>query len=175
MTVGGWIDSLAEFKKVTRLGADKVAVNTEAFRRPELIAECAAHFGTQCFVLSIDAKLDNEGEYKVYIDRGQERTEASPFAWAAEAKKLGVGEILVNSVDNDGFRKGYDMKLLKGIRASVTIPVIAMGGVFTWDDLVDGLVEGCADAVAAANIFHYTEHSTKKAKDHMRAKGVDVR
>ncbi len=175
LTVGGWIDSTDEVRKLLRLGADKVAINTESVRRPELIGECAKVFGSQCIVVSIDAKAHEDGSYEVYIDRGREPTGLSPFEWSRDARKAGAGEIFMNCIERDGFRQGYDLELLRGMVESVDIPVIAMGGVFTWQHLVDGIIEGGADAVAAANIFHYTEHSTKKAKEYMREAGIDVR
>ena len=175
LTVGGWVDSVEEVRKLLRLGADKVTINTEAVRRPPLIKECAKVFGSQCIVVSIDVKDHGDSQYEVYIDRGREPTGLSPFEWAKQAQEMGAGEIFLNCIDRDGFRQGYDLVLLRGVVNAVNIPVIAMGGVFTWQHLVDGIVAGHADAVAAANIFHYTEHSTKKAKRYMRQAGIDVR
>jgi cyclase len=175
LSVGGWIDSVDEAKRILRLGADKIIINTEAFRRPELIKECAKIFGTQCVVVSIDASNRGNGNYEVVIDRGREFTGVSPFQWAREAQEWGAGEIFLNCIERDGFRQGYDLHLLRRVVDTVKIPVIAMGGVFRWQHLVDGIFEGGADAVAAANIFHYTEHSTKKAKEYMRSAGIDVR
>jgi cyclase len=175
LTVGGWVDSVEEVRKLLRLGADKVTLNTEAVRRPPLIRECAKVFGSQCLVVSIDVKDHGGGEYEVYIDRGREPTGRSPFAWARQAQDMGAGEIFLNCIERDGFRQGYDLILLRGVVNAVDIPVIAMGGVFTWQHLVEGILEGGAEAVAAANIFHYTEHSTKKAKDYLRAAGIKVR
>lgn len=175
LTVGGWVNSIDEVRKLLRLGADKVIINTEAVRQPSLISECAEVFGTQCVVVSIDVKRHKSGDYEVYIDRGQEPTGLSPIEWAKTVEDLGAGEILLNCIDSDGFRQGYDLILLKGVVTAGNIPVIAMGGVFTWQHLVDGILKGGADAVAAANIFHYTEHSTKKAKDYMRSAGIDIR
>jgi cyclase len=175
LSVGGWVDSIEEVLKLLRLGADKVVINTEAFRRPSLISECAATVGNQCIVISIDVKTHPDGNYEVYIDRGREATGQNPFEWAQQAQKMGAGEIFLNCIDRDGFRQGYDLKLLKGVCQAVDIPVIAMGGVFSWNHLVDGVKIGGSDAVAAANIFHYTEHATKKAKKFMRNAGIDVR
>jgi cyclase len=175
LTVGGWVDSVDEVLKLLRLGADKVVINTEAVRKPHLITECASVVGSQCIVVSIDAKANDNGSYAVYIDRGREPTDLSPLEWAAKAQEKGAGEIFLNCIDRDGFRQGYDLALLKSVVEAVDIPVVAMGGVLTWQHLVDGVTNGGADAVAAANIFHYTEHSTKKAKEFMRQAGIDVR
>lgn len=175
LTVGGWVDSLDEARRLLHGGGDKVAINTEALRRPELIGEVAAVFGSQCVVISIDVKAHEDGNYEVYIDRAREATGLDPVAWATQAEKAGAGEILLNCIERDGFRAGYDLKLVRSVAEAVSIPVIAMGGVAEWQHLVDGINEGKADAVAAANIFHYTEHSTKKAKDYMRGAGIDVR
>ena len=174
LTVGGWIKSLDDVLYLLRTGADKVVINTEAFRRPELISECSSVVGKQCMVVSIDVKV-NGNNYEVYIDRGREATGTSPSDWAKRAEEMGAGEIFLNCIERDGFREGYDLKLLQKVVQSVKIPVIAMGGVLNWQHLVDGIKIGGADAVAAANIFHYTEHSTKKAKDFLRNSGIDVR
>jgi cyclase len=175
LTVGGWVDSVDEVRQLLRLGADKVVINTEAVRKPHLITECASVVGSQCIVVSIDVKVHGNGSYEVYIDRAREPTGLSPIEWAANAQERGAGEIFLNCIDRDGFRQGYDLTLLKSVVEKVDIPVIAMGGVLTWQHLVAGVIIGGADAVAAANIFHYTEHSTKKAKEFMRQAGIDVR
>ena len=175
LTVGGRVTTVDEMRTLLRCGADKVAVNTEALRRPPFIAQCAQVFGSQCVVVSIDVRQRGDGEYEVFADRGREGTGRSPVEWAQEAQALGAGEIFLTSVDRDGSRQGYDLDLLRAVTKSLDIPVIAFGGVFKWQDLVDGVVAGGADAVSAANIFHYTEHSTKKAKEYMRAAGIDVR
>ncbi len=175
LTVGGWITSPDEIRKLLRLGADKVSINTEAVRRPEFVTECAKLFGSQCIVVSIDARRTDHAGPRVYIDRGREPTDLDPVIWARTAQERGAGEIFLNSIDHDGFRQGYNLGLLRQVSDSVNIPVIAMGGVFTWEHLVEGVSIGHADAVSAANIFHYTEHSTRKAKDAMRRAGIDVR
>jgi len=175
LSVGGWVDAVEEVRKLLRLGADKVTINTQAFRTPSLISDCAKVFGSQCIVISIDAKLDAQGHNKVCIDRGREMTDVEPIDWARQVEALGAGEIFINSVDRDGFRRGYDITLIQALTQAVQIPVIAMGGVFTWQHLVEGVTMGGADAVAAANIFHYTELSTKKAKQFMREAGLAVR
>lgn len=175
LTVGGWIRDTDEVNLFLGLGADKIVINTEAFRNPGLITDCAKIFGSQCVVVSIDVKRQSPDHYEVYIGRGSEPTKEDPAAWAKRAQNMGAGEIFLNCIDKDGFRQGYDLKLLRRVVDAVDIPVIAMGGVFDWQHLVDGIVIGGAEAVAAANIFHYTEHSTKKAKDYIRSKGVAVR
>lgn len=175
LTVGGWINSIEEVSKLLRFGADKIVINTAAYKNPKIISDCAKTFGSQCVVISIDAKIIENGEYEVCLNRGQEPIGLDPANWAKEAQEMGAGEIFLNCINNDGNRKGYAIDLLQRIVDKVDIPVIAMGGVSKWQHLVDGIILGGADAVAAANIFHYTEHSTKKAKEYMRSKGIDVR
>jgi len=174
LTVGGWVGDVEEMRRLLRCGADKVVINTEALRRAELIGECAAVFGSQCVVVSIDARRHGDGAYEVFVDRGREATGLSPFDWARTVEARGAGELYVTSIDHDGVRRGYDLELVRGVVEAVEIPVIAFGGVFSWQHLVDGVTAG-AEAVSAANIFHYTEHSTKKAKEYMRQAGIDVR
>lgn len=175
LTAGGWIRSVDEMRHLLRLGADKVVINTEAVRRPAFIEECATIFGSQCVVVSIDVRRDESGRPTVWVDRGREATDRDPVAWAREAEAKGAGELFVTSIDHEGARKGYDLELLRSVTDAVEIPIIAFGGVFTWQHLLDGITIGRAEAVSAANIFHYTEHSTKKAKDFLRHAGVDVR
>jgi cyclase len=175
LTVGGWVGDVDEVRRLLRLGADKVSINTAAVRRPELITECARVFGAQCMVVAIDVRRAAGGTPEVWIDRGAERTAWSAPAWAREAEARGAGEILLTSIDRDGSGLGYDLDLVRDVVAAVSIPVIAFGGAFTWQHLVDGITLGGADAVSAANVFHFTEQSTRKAKDHMRASGIDVR
>lgn len=175
LTVGGWVTSVEEIRNLLRLGADKVTINTEAFRRPEFISEAAKFFGSQCIVVSIDVRRNGKEEPEVYIDRGRAATGASAVVWAVEAERLGAGEIYLTSIDQDGTRRGYDLDLIRNVVNAVTVPVIAFGGVFTWQHLVDGVAIGGAEGVSAANIFHYTEHSTKKAKEFMRQAGIPVR
>jgi len=175
LTVGGWITSVDEVRKLLRLGADKVAVNTAAVKDPGFLRASMQAFGSQCIVASIDVKAHPEGRYEVFVDRGREPTGLNPVDWAKRVEALGAGEIFLNCIDRDGARQGYDLNLLRQVVEAVGIPVVAMGGVFTWQHLVDGLVEGHAEAVAAANIFHYTEFSTKKAKEYLQAAGIPVR
>lgn len=175
LTVGGWVTTVDEVRRLLRLGADKVIINTEAVRRPEFITECAAVFGSQCIVVAIDARRADDGAPEVWIDRGRERTAWRADAWAREVERRGAGEIFVTSIDREGAAQGYDLPLVRAVVDAVTVPVIAFGGVFEWQHLVDGVTVGGAEAVAAANVFHFTEHSTKKAKEFMRTAGIDVR
>ena len=175
LTVGGWIESTEDMRQMLRLGADKIAINTKAVENPSLITEGEKIFGAQCIVVSVDVFRHSEGRYEVYIGRGQIPTGLDPVSWVKEAESRGAGEILLNCINNDGFRQGYDLTLLKAITHAVSIPVVAMGGVFEWKHLADGITIGGASAVAAANIFHYTEFSTRKAKAFLRDKGLNVR
>lgn len=175
LTVGGWVKTIDDIRTLLKEGADKVAINTEAVRNPEFIREASKVFGNQCIVVSIDAKLNKSGEYEVFIDRGAEASGLSPFEWAKKVEGLGAGEIFLTSIDHDGMRKGYDLELVKGVSEAVDIPVIASGGVGEWQHLVDAVSRGGADAVSAANIFHYSEQSTKKAKNFMKEAGIEVR
>jgi cyclase len=175
LTVGGWVDSIDEVRRLLRLGADKVSINTAAVRRPELVTECARVFGAQCVVAAIDVRRGPDGTPEVWIDRGAERTPWTGPAWAREVEARGAGEILLTSVDRDGSGLGYDLDLVRAVVDAVSIPVIAFGGASTWQHLVDGISLGGADAVAAANVFHFTEQSTRKAKEFMRRSGIDVR
>ena len=175
LAVGGWITSLKDIETLLEHGADKITLNTHAFRNPEFISEAAKVFGSQCIVVSIDVKRDERGEPRVWIDRGREDTGVTPTDWAQRAEACGAGEILLTSIDHDGMRKGYDLPLVRSVADAVKIPVIAFGGVGHWSHMVAGVVDSRADAVSAGNIFHFTEHSTKKAKEYLREAGVDVR
>lgn len=177
-TVGGGIRSLEDARRMLRAGADKVSVNTAAVQRPELISEIAAEFGSQCVVCAIDAKrrTDDVGDgFEVYLHGGRTATGIDAEEWAIRAVELGAGEILLTSMDRDGTREGFDNVLTRAVADSVTVPVIASGGVGTLDHLVDGVVEGGADAVLAASIFHFREHTVAEAKTVMAEAGVTVR
>ena len=177
LTVGGKITSLDLVRSYTRAGADKVMVNSGAVRNPGLISDIAASFGSQCVVASLDANPDQSmaSGYQVMISNGREPSGLDAIEWSKEIARLGAGEVMVNAVEHDGDRRGYDISLVRAVSDAITIPVIAMGGVGEWEHLVDGIRMGHADAVAAGNIFHYTEHSTKKAKEYLDAAGIDVR
>lgn len=175
LAVGGWITDIDYARIILANGADKLIMNTYGFLHPEFISELAQKFGNQCVVVSIDSKKNEHGDEFVAIDRGRKITDLKPSDWAVKAELLGAGEIFINSIDFDGSRKGYNIDLIQSITSSVTIPVIAMGGVFTWEHLAEGITKAGADAVAAANIFHYTEHSTKKAKKFLLDSGLMFR
>ena len=177
LSIGGKITVLDDVHRYIRAGADKVVVNTAASDNPALVGEIARAYGSQCVVVSIDARPDPAmpSGYRVVVDNARRDTDRDARDWAREAAGAGAGELLVNSVEHDGDKRGYDFTLLKAVSGAVAIPVIAMGGVGQWSDLVDGIRLGGADAAAAGNIFHYSEHSTKKAKEFMFAAGLPVR
>ena len=174
-TVGGGIRSVEDARRLLRAGADKVSVNTAAVDRPELITEIAEEFGAQCAVVAIDAKRRAEGGWEVFVHGGRTPTGLDVVEWAVRCEELGAGEILLTSMDRDGTRDGFDLELTRAVAEAVNVPVIASGGVGTLDHLVDGVTEGGADAVLAASIFHFAEHTVADAKAHLRAAGVDVR
>ena len=174
LTVGGWVTSADYAAELLRSGADKLVLNTAFHTQPGLVAELSARYGRQCIVASMDVKADESGRHTVYVNRGRDDTGCEPVAWAQRVVELGAGEIFFNSIDHDGARKGYNLPVLQAVCAAVDVPVIAFGGVFGWQHLVDGLNAG-AQAAAAANIFHYTEHSTRKAKRFLAEAGLPVR
>jgi imidazole glycerol-phosphate synthase subunit HisF len=172
-TVGGGIRTADDARRLLRVGADKVSVNTAAIERPELITEIATEFGAQCCVVAIDARRTDLG-FEVYTHGGRRPTGIDVLAWAAQAEQLGAGEILLTSMDRDGTKEGFDTELVRAVTDSRGIPVIASGGVGTLDHLVDGVRAG-ADAVLAASIFHFAEHTIRDAKAHLDAAGITVR
>ena len=173
-TVGGGIRSVDDARRMLSAGADKVSVNTAAVQRPTLISEIAAEFGAQCVVVAIDARRGDAG-FEVFTHGGRTGTGIDAVEWAARAETLGAGEILLTSMDRDGTRDGFDLPLTRAISEQVNIPVIASGGVGSLDHLVEGVLEGKADAVLAASIFHFGEHTVHEAKRHLEAHGVTVR
>lgn len=175
LTVGGGIKTLADMRILFNAGADKVAVNTVVHHQPEILQQAAASFGRQALVVSIDVKEHDGGRYEVITGYGKELTGTDPVSWANRVEALGAGEIILNSIDHDGMMSGYDVKLLRAVADAVSIPVIALGGVGEWEHMVEGVKEGHAAAVAAANIFHFSEMSTVHAKKHMRQAGLNVR
>jgi cyclase len=180
-TVGGGIRRLADARQMLRAGADKVSVNTAAVERPELITDIAEEFGAQCVVCAIDAKRRPdppggiEPAWEVYLHGGRTPTGIDAVEWAREAVARGAGEILLTSMDRDGTRAGFDLALTRTIVDAVTVPVIASGGVGSLQDLVEGIVDGGADAVLAASIFHFREHTIADAKALLTNAGIVVR
>jgi cyclase len=175
-TVGGGIRQLSDARSMLRAGADKVSVNTAAVQRPELISEIAAEFGAQCVVCAIDAKWNStENRWKVFLHGGRTETELDAVQWAAQAVRMGAGEILLTSMDRDGTRDGFDIALTSAVSREVSVPVIASGGVGSLDHLADGVQKGGATGVLAASIFHFGEFTISDAKAVMAQRGIRVR
>lgn len=176
-TVGGGVRSVEDARRILRAGADKVSVNTAAVERPALIRELAAEFGSQCVVVAIDARRSDAvpSGFEVFTHGGRTPAGIDAVGWAGEAERLGAGEFLQTSMDRDGTRDGFDLEMLQAIGAAARVPLVASGGVGGLDHLVEGAREGGADAVLAASIFHFGEHSIAEAKRHMAAAGIVVR
>jgi cyclase len=175
LTVGGGVNSVADIRALLNAGADKVSINTAAVTTPELVDEAAAHYGSQCIVVAIDAKQCAVDQWQVVIHGGRTPTGIDAIQWAVEVCERGAGEILLTSMDRDGARSGFDVKLTRAVVDAVEVPVIASGGVGTLAHLVEGIVSGGADAVLAASIFHYGEFTIGQAKAAMRHAGIEVR
>jgi len=174
-TIGGGIRSVDDARRLLRAGADKVSINTSAVERPELISELAEEFGAQCVVVAIDARRREDGSAEVYTHGGRRPTGLDVVEWARRVESLGAGEILLTSMDRDGTKAGFDCELTAAVADAVNVPVIASGGVGTLEHLVKGVLEGGADAVLAASIFHFGEHTIAEAKAAMAAAGITVR
>ena len=174
LTVGGGVRSVEDARRLLRAGADKVAVNTAAVTRPELVEELSVEFGAQCVVVAIDARRAARG-FEVYTHGGRKPTGLDAVSWAAECERLGAGEILLTSMDRDGTKEGFDLPLTRAVVASCNLPVVASGGVGSVDHLVAGAREGGADALLAASVFHFGEISVRQAKAHLAQAGVVVR
>lgn len=174
LTVGGGIRTVADMHNALHAGADKVAMCTSAIQRPELLTEGARRFGAQCMVLSIDAKRHGDTWY-AYTHGGRRKTDVDAIEWARRGMELGAGEILLNSIDMDGTRAGYDLELTRRVGEAVTIPVIASGGAGTLDQIADAATKGRADAVLLASLLHYGEYTIDDIKRHLAQKGVTVR
>ncbi len=175
ITVGGGIRSVENVTEILRAGADKVAVNTAAIKRPEIITEISQKFGSQCMVLSIQAKKIGEGKWEVYYDNGREKTGIDVVEWAKIGCQLGAGEIFLTSVDQEGTTKGFDIELVKAVSTAVPIPVIACGGMGKADDIIDVVQDGYADAVAMGHVLHYGKMSVADIRTHAINKNVNVR
>ena len=176
-TIGGGIRTVDDARRLLRAGADKVSVNTAAVNRPELVAEIADEFGSQCAVASIDVRRTHGGAFpfEVFTHGGRTPTGIDAIEYAIKVTELGAGEILLTSMDRDGTRDGFDLELTRAVVEVTNVPVIASGGVGTLDHLVEGVIEGGADAVLAASIFHFREHTVAEAKSHMAAAGIPIR
>lgn len=174
LAVGGGVRSVDDARRLLRVGADKVSVNSAAVARPELVSELAAEFGSQCVVVGIDVRRA-PGGFEVHTHGGRKPTGLDAVSWAAEVEALGAGEVVLNSMDRDGTRDGFDLELTRMVAEGCTVPVVASGGVGNLDHLVEGVVEGGADAVLAASIFHFGEHTVAEAKHVLAAAGVPVR
>jgi cyclase len=182
LTVGGGVRSVADVRALLNAGADKVSINTAAVLDPEVVAQASGKVGSQCIVVAIDAKRVSHdgdgagsGRWRVYTHGGRRPTELDAVQWARRVQALGAGEILLTSMDRDGTRHGYDVELTRAVSDSVDIPVIASGGVGNLDHLVEGILQGHADAVLAASIFHYGEYTVRQAKQHLAAHRIEVR
>lgn len=178
LTVGGGLRGIDDVRSLLRAGADKVSLNTAALTRPLLIREAAERFGSQCIVVAIDARRQpgpGPGRWGVYTHGGRRPTGRDAVEWAQEAVGLGAGEILLTSMDRDGTKDGYDLELTRAVSEGVEVPVIASGGAGSLEHLCEGLVEGRADAVLAASIFHFGIHTIAEAKQYLRQRGVEVR
>jgi len=178
LTVGGGIRSIDDMRRLLRAGADKVSLNTAVLERPGLVREAAERFGSQCIVVAIDARREGAGtrqRWGVYTYGGRRPAGRDAVEWAREVVELGAGEILLTSMDRDGTKDGYDLELTRAVAEAVSVPVIASGGAGSLEHLYGGLVEGRADAVLAASIFHFGVHTIGEAKAYLRERGVEVR
>ncbi|MEJ5210469.1 MAG: imidazole glycerol phosphate synthase subunit HisF [Burkholderiales bacterium] len=175
LTVGGGVRSVEDVRRLLNAGADKVSMNTSAVQNPQLVGEAAARFGNQCIVVAIDAKETGPGRWEVFTHGGRRNTGLNAVAWARQVESLGAGEILLTSMDRDGTRQGFNIPLTRAVADAVDIPVIASGGVGNLDHLVAGILEGHADAVLAASIFHFGEYTVREAKAYLARHGIEVR
>ena len=177
LTVGGGIRTLEDIRRMLNAGADKVSINSAAVHRPEFVREAAERFGSQCIVVAIDAKrvATDPDRWEIFTHGGRKPTGIDAVEWARKMVDYGAGEILLTSMDRDGTKVGFDLALTRAVSEAVHVPVIASGGVGNLDHLADGITEGKADAVLAASIFHFAEYSVREAKDHLKARGIEVR
>ena len=175
LTVGGGVRRVEDVRRLLNAGADKISINTAALQDPDLINATSNRYGSQCIVVAIDAREDAPGRWQVYTHGGRRGTGRDAVQWAIEAAQRGAGEILLTSMDRDGTRSGFDLALTRAVAEAVPIPVIASGGVGTLEHLVEGVTLGAADAVLAASIFHFGDHTVGEAKQLMAARGIPVR
>ena len=178
LTVGGGVRAIDDVRRLLNAGADKVSINTAAVERPRLVAEAAARYGSQCIVVAIDARRapgPGAPRWEVYTHGGRRASGRDALEWGREMERSGAGEILLTSMDRDGTRAGFDLDLTRAFSDALSIPVIASGGVGSLDHLAEGILQGRADAVLAASVFHYGEYTVRQAKEHMAAQGIEVR
>ena len=175
LTVGGGVRVVEDVRRLLNAGADKVSINTSAVTNPQLVRDAADKYGSQCIVVAIDAKRGADNRWEVYTHGGRKNTGLDAVEWARKMQQLGAGEILLTSMDRDGTRSGFDLALTRAVSDAISIPVIASGGVGGLQDLADGVTAGHADAVLAASIFHYGQHTVQEAKRYMAERGIAVR
>jgi cyclase len=177
LTVGGGVRSVEDVRRLLNAGADKVSINTAAVQDPQLIADATARYGSQCIVVAVDAKRvpQTAGRWEIYTHGGRRPTGLDALAWGRKMQQLGAGEILLTSMDRDGTKAGFDLELTRAFSDALDVPIIASGGAGNLEHLVQGVVDGRADAVLAASIFHYGEFTVRAAKEHMARHGIEVR
>ena len=175
LTVGGGIRKVEDIRRMLNAGADKVGINTAAVTRPEFVKEAADHFGAQCIVVAVDAKQVSPGRWEIFTHGGRKPTGLDAVEWAVRMAEYGAGEILLTSMDRDGTKNGFDLALTRAVCDAVSIPVIASGGVGNLDHLAEGILQGHADAVLAASIFHFGEYTVGQAKQRMAERGIEMR
>ena len=175
LTVGGGVRVVEDVRRLLNAGADKVSMNTAAVNNPQLVNDASSKVGSQCIVVAIDAKQTAPGKWEVFTHGGRNNTGLDAIEWARKVESLGAGEILLTSMDRDGTKSGFDLALTRAVSDAVRIPVIASGGVGTLEHLAEGVSEGRADAVLAASIFHFGQHTVREAKELRRARGIEVR
>ena len=175
LTVGGGVREVGDVRNLLNAGADKVSINTSAVLNPQLVADAAGRYGSQCIVVAIDAKQVAPGRWEVFTHGGRKATGLNAVEWAKKMQQLGAGEILLTSMDRDGQKNGFDLPLTRAVTDALDIPVIASGGAGNLQHLADGVKQGGADAVLAASIFHFGEYTVQQAKQFMATQGIEVR